>query len=82
VKGKQWYADVKGPFTMPSLINENKYLFGIIEGKSRMLIQDYLKEKSEVHTCISRWYEDYIIPLRISTQYNGTLKHIFLKADM
>ena len=49
VKGKQWYADIKGPFTMPSLVNENKYVFGIIEGKTRMLIQYYLKEKSEVH---------------------------------
>ena len=30
--GKQWYADIKGPFEKPSLVNENIYVFGIIEG--------------------------------------------------
>ena len=39
VLGKQWYADIKGPFTMPSLIHSNIYVFGIIEAKSRFLIQ-------------------------------------------
>jgi len=48
-KGKQWYADVKGSITLPSLMNENRHVFGIIEGKPRFLIQYYLKEKSEVH---------------------------------
>ena len=82
VKGKQWYADIKGPFTMPSLINENKYVFGIIEGKSRMLIQYYLKEKSEVHKYLKRWYEDYIVPLRLTQNNQENLQHIFLNTDM
>jgi len=56
VKGKQWYTDVKGPFTIPSLINENKYVFGLFEGKSRNLIQYHLKEKSEAQIYIRRWY--------------------------
>jgi len=48
VKGKQRYENVKATFII-SLLNENKYVFGTIEGRLRMLIQSYLKEKSEVH---------------------------------
>ena len=72
VLGKQWYADVKGPFTMPSLINENKYVFGIIEGNSRYLIQYYLKEKSD----------EYIAPLRLTLSNPENLRHILLNTDM
>ena len=45
VLGKQWYADVKGPFTMPSLVHKNQYVFVIIEGKTRLLIQYFYKGK-------------------------------------
>jgi hypothetical protein len=82
VLGKQWYADVKGPFTMPSLINENKYVFGIIEGNSRYLIQYYLKEKSDVHKCLRLWYEAYIAPLRLTLSNPENLRHIFINTDM
>ena len=82
VLGKQWYADVKGPFEMPSLLNENKYVFGIIEGKSRYLIQYYIKEKSEVHKCLRLWYESYIVPLRLTQSNEDSLRHIFLNTDM
>ena len=82
VKGKQWYADIKGTFTMQSLINENKYEFGIIKGKSRMLIQYYLEEKSEVHKYLKRWYEDYIVPLRLTQSNQENLQHIFFNTDM
>ena len=36
ILNKQWYADVKGPFAMPSLVHGNIYMFRII--KSRILI--------------------------------------------
>ena len=39
VLGKYWYADIKGPFEKPSLIHQNTYVFGIIEGKTRYLLQ-------------------------------------------
>ena len=67
---------------MPSLINENKYVFGIIEGKTRLLIQYYLKEKSEVHKCLRNWYQEYIVPLRLTQSDQETLRHIFINTDM
>jgi len=33
--GKKWFGVVKGLFEKPYLINENIYLFGIIEAKTR-----------------------------------------------
>ena len=35
---KQWYANIKEPFAIPSLVHGNIHVFGIIEAKSRMLI--------------------------------------------
>ena len=82
IRGKWWFADVKGPFTMPSLLHENQYVFGIIEGKTRFLIQYYIKEKSAVFTCLKEWYEEYIVPLRLTSEDKETLRHIFLNTDM
>ena len=79
--GKQWYADVKGPFEKPSLIHGNVYVFGIIEARTRYLIQFYIKKKSDVETCIRSWYEHYIKGLR-ETSKNDDLNHIFLNTDM
>jgi len=82
VKGKQWYADVKGPFTIPSLIHENLYVFGIIEASTRYLVQYYIKHKSDVHRCLKSWYEEYIIPLRHTSSPTLDLQYIFLNTDM
>jgi hypothetical protein len=82
VQGKQWYADVKGPFTTPSLVHENLYVFGIIEAKTRYLIQYYIKQKSDVHQCLKVWYEEYIIPLRRTSVQQQDLQYIFLNTDM
>jgi len=43
-KGKQWYVVVNGPFNISTLVEENNYVFGIIEGKSRFLVQYYMNE--------------------------------------
>jgi len=43
---------IKGPFEKPSLVYENVYEFGIIEAKSRYLIQFYIKRKSDAAKCI------------------------------
>ena len=65
ILGKQWAADIKGPFDTPSLVNENIYVFGIIELKSRYLVQYYIKRKSEVGSCLKNWYEKYVMALRL-----------------
>jgi len=82
VFGKQWYADVKGPFIMPSLVHKNRYVLGIIEGKTRLLIQYYIQEKSDVHKCLRSWYGDYVTPLRRTQPEPDALRHIFLNTDM
>ena len=81
VIGKHWYADVKGPFEKPSLVHENVYVFGIIEAKTRFLMQFYIKKKSDVGKCIVSWYETYIQALRISAK-GDEQTHIFLNTDM
>jgi hypothetical protein len=80
ILGKQWAADIKGPFDTPSLVNENIYVFGIIELKSRYLVQYYIKRKSEVGNCLKNWYEKYVMALR--NLYKEELLHIFLNTDM
>jgi len=81
VNGKQWYTVVKGLFTLPSLINENRYVFRIIERKSKFLIQYFLKEKSEARKCLRNWYEEYELPLRLTQDRTEPLRHIFLNID-
>ena len=39
VLGQMWNDDTKGPIATPSLRYGNKYVFGLIESKSRFLIQ-------------------------------------------
>jgi len=81
IKGKFWYADIKGPFEQASLIHGNKYVFGIIESKTRLLIQYYIKKKSDVEACLRSWYDKHIKALRLSDK-KSELTHIFLNTDM
>jgi len=64
VKEKQSYADVKGPFTTPSLFHENLYVFGIIEATTRYIVQCYIKQKSDVHKFLKLWYEECVVSIR------------------
>jgi len=81
IRGKCWYADIKGPFEQTSLVHGNKYVFGIIESKTRLLIQYYIKNKSDVEACLRSWYEKHIKALRLSDK-KDELTHIFLNTDM
>jgi len=63
--GKQFSADNKGPFDTPSPVNENIFIFGIIELKFRYLVQHYIKRKSELGSCLKNWYEKYVMALRL-----------------
>jgi len=67
---------------MPSLLHENHYVFGIIEGKTRFFIQYYIKENSAVFTRLKDWYEEYIVLLRLTSEDKETIRHIFLNTDM
>jgi hypothetical protein len=60
VFGKQWYADVKGPFTMPSLEHKNQYVFGIIERKTRLLMQYYIKVWQDTWVWRCYWQQIYL----------------------
>ena len=66
---------------MPSLIHSNIYVFGVIEAKSRFLIQFYIRKKSDVEQCLRGWYDNYIQAQRLSSRENN-LTHIFLNTDM
>ena len=46
--GQTWYVDVKGPVATPSLVYDNHYVFGIIDGKTKFLIQYFMKTKDQV----------------------------------
>ena len=77
--GQTWYVDVKGPIATPSLINGNHYVFGIIDGKTKFLIQYFMKTKDEVLSCF-RLFHDEFIPLVRATQ--PTLGAITVYSDM
>ena len=81
IKGKHWYADIKGPFEKPSLVHQNIYVFGIIEATTRYLIQFYIQKKSDVEACLRSWHENYVRALRLSAK-GDDLTHIFLNTDM
>jgi len=52
---------------MPSLVEENKYVLEIIEGRTRFLAQYYMKKKSEEPKYLKIWYEDFTVSLRRTT---------------
>jgi len=61
---------------MSSLPHRNRKVLGIIVGKTRFLIQYYIKKESAVFTCLKEWYEKYIVPLRLTSENKETLRHI------
>jgi len=67
--GQRWYVDVKGPVAVPSLVYGNHYVFGIIDAKSKFLIQYFMKTKDEVLTHFKSFHDEFI-PLVKSLQPN------------
>ena len=51
---------MKGPIATPSLVNENKYVFGIIDGKSKFMVQYFIKHKDEVLDCFKIFHDTFI----------------------
>ena len=67
--GQTWYVDVKGPIATPSLVYGNHYVFGIIDGKTKFLIQYFMQTKDEVLSHF-RLFHDEFIPLVRASQPN------------
>ena len=68
----------KGPISTPSLSYGNKYVFGVIESKSRFLIQYFMKNKDDVKDVAKQWINTYIRPLRAAYPNLGM---IFVHTD-
>jgi len=79
ILGELWYVDVKGRFSTPSLKYGNQYVFGIVESKSRYLIQYFIRRKHEVFECIQEFVKVYVEPLR---KVNPKLTKVFIHSDM
>jgi len=45
VLGQVWNGDTMGPLSTPSLQYKNHYVYGLIESKSRFLIQYFIKRE-------------------------------------
>ena len=58
--GQTWYVDVKGPVATPSLEYGNHYVFGIIDGKSKFLVQYFIKTKDQVLEMFKCFYDEFI----------------------
>ena len=78
ILGQVWNADTKGPISTPSLSYGNKYVFGLIESKSRFLIQYFMKNKDHVKDVAKQWINTYIRPLRAAYPNLGM---IFVHTD-
>ena len=78
VLGQMWNGDTKGPIATPSLRYGNKYVFGLIESKSRFLIQYFMKSKNDVMSVAQQWINTYIKPLRAAYPDMGM---IFVHTD-
>jgi hypothetical protein len=55
-----WVRYVKGPVQCESLVHGNKYVFGLIDVKSKFLIQYFIKTKDEVFRCFQLFYDEFI----------------------
>ena len=62
----------------PSLSYGNKYVFGLIESKSRFLIQYFMKNMDDVKDVAKQWINTYIRPLRAAYPNLGM---IFVHTD-
>ena len=58
--GQTWYVDVKGPVATPSLEYGNHYVFGIIDGKSKFLLQYFMKTKDQVLEMFQLFHDEFI----------------------
>jgi hypothetical protein len=76
--GHQWFVDVKGPFRTPSLINSNTYIFGLIDSTSRLVVQYFIQNKSEVYERFKQFNDDVLTLVRSVTNTN---KVIWIHSD-
>ena len=77
--GQIWYVDVKGPVQTPSIVHENHYVFGIIDAKTKFLIQYFMKTKDEVLHYFTLFHDHFIPYIR---EMQPQLKSITVFSDM
>jgi len=77
--GQTWYVDVKGPVATPSLVYRNHYVFGIIDGKTKFLIQYFMQTKDQVFEYFKQFYNDFIPYVR---SFQPSLGPITVYSDM
>ena len=78
--GQVWQVDVKGPIQCESLVNGNKYVFGLIDVKTKFLVQYFIKTKDEVFNCFKLFYQEYILYVRSRPQ-NANMGVITIISD-
>ena len=66
--GQVWQVDVKGPIQCESLVNGNKYVFGLIDVKTKFMVQYFIKTKDEVFKCFKVFYQEYLLYVKSRPQ--------------
>ena len=78
--GQVWQVDVKGPIQCESLVHGNKYVFGLIDVKTKFMVQYFIKIKDEVFNCFKLFYQEYILYAKSRPQ-NATMGIITIISD-
>jgi len=69
---------VKGPIATASIVHRNRYIFGLIESKSRYLVQFFIHHKDDVFESIKTFVKVYVDPIRV---LNPTLQRVYIHSD-
>ena len=78
--GQVWQVDVKGPIQCESLVHGNKYVFGLIDLKTKFMVQYFMKTKDEVLQCFKLFYQEYILYVKSRPQ-NANMGVITIISD-
>ena len=78
--GQLWQVDVKGPIQCESLVNGNKYEFGLIDVKAKFMVQYFIQTKDEVFQCFKLFYQEYILYVKSRPQ-NANMGAITIISD-
>ena len=78
--GQVWQVDVKGPIQCESLVHGNKYVFGLIDIKTKFMVQYFIKTKDEVFKCFKLFYQEYILYVKSRPQ-NANMGIITIISD-
>ena len=66
--GQVRQVDVKGPIQCESLVYGNRYVFGLIDVKTKFMVQYFIKTKDEGFKCFKLFYQEYILYVKSKPQ--------------